>query len=192
MDRMPANTRIGREVESPLDYVLHMWRKTQEGNPSYLVGAERQVLGLGLPSWQRPLVWNDAQCQRFIQSIWTGVPLGFWMLNTIDADAPHQLEALVIDGQQRLHAIERYVTGDLIVPARDGTPLVYADLTVGERRRFGAARFPHINISVTDEAELQAIYDRLNFGGVAHTPEQMAVGKPQDTAPRRSPRPGRP
>lgn len=182
IDRMPRAERLGSEHETQVEFVLHTYAKFQAGTPIYMMDAPRHVMGLGLPSWQREAVWDDAQCVRFLESVWKGVPLGFWILNVIDSDGPHPLEGLVIDGQQRLRAVQRYVDGEIQVPAEDGTPIGWNDLNTLERRRFGRARFPYIQTSLTDETKLQAFYDLYNFGGVRHAEHERAVGRALDTA----------
>lgn len=182
IDRMPLAERLGQEHETQIGFLLHTYGKFRANNPVYLMAAERYVMGLGLPSWQRGEAWNEAQCEKFIESVWKGVPLGFWILNVVDADAPHPLEGLVIDGQQRLRALQRYVEGEITVPAQDGSRPRWSDLTPRERRRFENHRFPYIQTSETDELKLQQFYDLYNFGGTRHQEHERAVGKALDTA----------
>jgi hypothetical protein len=182
LDRMPVRETYGKERLTTLDHLLHGHRKRQAGEIVTMTSADRQVLGYGLPSWQRDQVWSTEQCARFIQSVWQGRPLGTWMVNMIDANTPHPLDGLILDGQQRLFAIERYFNDEIaILPAEGGDVLNWSDLTAREQRRFGRSVFAHLEINIHDEVRLQQIYDAHNFGGVPHQAHERAIGTPLDT-----------
>jgi hypothetical protein len=131
----------------------------------------RRVLGYKLPSWQRPEVWSDAQCSKFIESLWMGVAVGSFMDN--DSRNP-ELSLVLLDGQQRLRAIERYWNDELAVQGEDGVFYLWSDLTEPERNHFYRIPFPWLETRYNSEDELRAAYDRHNFGGTAHTDDQRA------------------
>jgi uncharacterized protein with ParB-like and HNH nuclease domain len=58
----------------------------------------RRVMGYKLPIWQRQEKWSDAQCSRFVESIWMGVGLGTFMVNSCSCNGWHHLP---VDGTQR-------------------------------------------------------------------------------------------
>lgn len=180
-DRMPRREHYGQERLTTVDLLDSHYRKVKAGEQPMLTSQERRVLGYGLPSWQRPSVWSDEQNSRFIQSMWAGRPLGTWMVNVVDADAPHPLEGLILDGQQRLRAIERYFNDEVAVPDVNGVSTRWSDLNAKEQRRFKSIIFPHVEVRLTDELALQKIYDAHNFGGVAHQAHERAVGQPLDS-----------
>ncbi|KZN20444.1 MULTISPECIES: DUF262 domain-containing protein [Pseudomonas] len=131
----------------------------------------RRVLGYKLPSWQRPEVWSDEQCTKFIESIWLGVGLGTFQVN----DSPKTaLSLILLDGQQRLRAIERYWNGDFAILGEDGVAYLWSELTDQEHRHFYRIPFPWVETRYSSEDELRAAYDRHNFGGTAHTADQRA------------------
>lgn len=132
----------------------------------YYAAQTRWVCGRPLPDWQRPLVWNESQCVRFIESAWLGLPLGIYVTNGLlhDGQKFNPLSFLVIDGQQRLHALERYV--------RDEFPVFgyrWSELSASEQRRFEMIPFAHAETRIRDDRLLREIYDRLNFSGTPHT-----------------------
>jgi hypothetical protein len=130
-------------------------------------------MGYPLPSWQRKLEWSDELCIRFIESVYAGVYLGLYIYNESMSRAP-QLDGLLIDGQQRLSAIERYMAGELAVPGPDGKAHRWPDLTDEEKAHFYRIPFGFQIVQIHDEAELKRLYNLMNFGGIAHRPEQRA------------------
>lgn len=173
-DRMPPARRVGTERATEVSFLLLTYKKWCAGEDNYPSNASRRVMGFGVPEWQREIVWTDEQCVRFVESIWRGISIGVWMLNVVHLDG-NQLDGLVVDGQQRLNAIQRYVDGDFPVLSNDGIPLYWSDLTVLEQRRFGKTMFPYIETRIEDEAELRCLYDLHNFSGTPHKEEDRAM-----------------
>jgi hypothetical protein len=132
----------------------------------------RRVLGYKLPEWQRPEVWTDDQCVRFLESIWLGVGLGTYMVNMVFGN--EEIDLILLDGQQRLRAIERYWAGELAVTGEDGVAYRWDELTEQEHNHFLRIPFPWIETSYRTEEEARAAYNRHNFGGTAHTADQRA------------------
>lgn len=135
---------------------------------------QRTVLGFPIPEWQRELCWTEAQCERFIQSVYAGIYLGLYVYNDTITSAP-KLDGLLIDGQQRLHALERYLAGELAVTGPDGGRYRWTDLNQEEQAHFNRMPFGFEIVSITDEAQLKQLYNLLNFGGVPHADSQRAV-----------------
>lgn len=179
-DRMPRTERLGTDHPTDVGFLAFTYRNWLAGKPNYLSSvssvspAPRTVLGLGLPGWQREFKWTQQQCERFIESIWKGVSIGSWMINVVDQGGLHSLDGLVIDGQQRLTALQRYLDNELSTPAADGTRLFWSDLDLIEQRRFLRAPFPHIEVRLTDESKLRELYDLLNYGGTPHLESERA------------------
>jgi len=149
--------------------------------------ADRFVMGLPVAPWQRELKWSQAQCVRFIQSAWQGIPLGTYTL-VEEVFAPSQagdasgivqdyLSNAVIDGQQRLHAIELYVSDQLAVDDINGVPRLWSEIDPIDRAFFAQVPFPRTTVTSQDEAELRRYYDLMNFGGVAHTESERAANR---------------
>jgi hypothetical protein len=134
----------------------------------------RRVLGYKLPTWQRPEVWTDEQCVRFLESIWLGVGLGAFMVNMVHGKDAEHVDLLLLDGQQRLRSIERYWNGELAVPGDDGNAYYWNELTELEHNHFLRIPFPWIETQYRTEDEARAAYNRHNFGGTAHTADQRA------------------
>ena len=132
----------------------------------------RQVMGFKLPEWQRPAVWSDEQSERFIESVFLGVGLGTYMVNLSMKNS--MVDLVLVDGQQRMRAIERYLASEFAVRGEDGNKYVWGELTDAEQAHFFRMPFAWNESSYHTEAEVREAYNRHNFGGVAHDPSQRA------------------
>lgn len=132
------------------------------------------LLGYIIPPFQRPLVWSKEQMIRFVESAWLGLHLGTYVVNIMDfvnsTDA-HPLDRLLIDGQQRLNALRAYWDNEFPVFGSYWSE-VFEDKPV--YRRFRNIQFGMGEVQIKDEAILRDLYNRLNFGGTAHTDDQRA------------------
>jgi hypothetical protein len=133
------------------------------------------LMGWILPPFQRPLVWSTAQKTRFIESAWLGFHLGTYIVNDADRfdgrnGRPHFTDRWLIDGQQRLNAIRGYIHDEFPVFGYR-----WSEITELDRRRFRSIVFACGRVQLNDEAKLRDLYDRLNFGGTAHTEDQRAT-----------------
>ena len=134
----------------------------------------RPVLGYLVPRWQRELKWTDEQHEQFIRSIYTGVYIGAFIYNDSITEAP-KLNGLLVDGQQRLFAIQRYVAGDLAVLGRNGKKHRWTDLSEEDRRHFTRMTIGFEVVRIADEAELVELYNIFNYGGTPHDDSERAV-----------------
>jgi hypothetical protein len=144
------------------------------------------VLGYPLPHWQREASWTQAQNCRFIDSIWRDIDLGSYLVNVAyeltslsqDGQEPSSIykefSFALLDGQQRLSAIEAYVLNRFMVPDAEGVPCYWKDLGTVERRFFCNRLFAQSSIECWDEAALREVYDLRSFGGTAHQESQRA------------------
>lgn len=137
-------------------------------------------MGLPLAPWQRDLKWDDRQCQRFITSAWTGIGLGTYVLTDVEMDPGAEcryryLANCVLDGQQRLHALELYLSDRLAVPDASGVLTKWSELGVADQRWFERRTFDRGVLPLADEAGLRRCYDLMNFGGVAHEEHERAA-----------------
>lgn len=165
--KMPDRINLGRQFASsmaqPMDQLRH-WKEGTIANPLGL----RVVMGYLLPTWQRPLVWTEAQKVAFLESAWRGVNLGTYTYNQAAIDSPY--DHLLIDGQQRLHAIECYLNDEFPVFGWH-----WSEVTLIDRRMWEMSIHFHSYVTETeDEAYLRGYYNLMNFGGVAHKETERA------------------
>lgn len=168
MVTLPEPILKGRERPFTLDNIL--FNAKNDTLMEALPSGYRRVMGYNLPPWQRDLVWTDDQCQQFIESIFLGLGTGTYVVTDLEHDQDGNVlktSCLLLDGQQRLTAIERFINNEFGV--FDG--IHYGDLTVVQQRlRFRHTTFPCVEISaLTPEPVLKEMYYRLNHGGTAHT-----------------------
>lgn len=133
-----------------------------------------------LAPFQRPPVWTDEQSARLIESVHLGISIGSFV---VSGSAPYNRKEnrypytsdWIIDGQQRMRALKKYLDDDLTVFL--GTPYEHhwGQLSISQQRGFKMVPVGFIELTTSNEDELRDIYDRLNFGGVSHTEEQRAV-----------------
>ena len=144
--------------------------------------ASRFVMGYPLPDWQRDACWTQNQKIKFIESIWNKVDIGSYMVNTIFEyeDPPcntvfKKFSDALLDGQQRLSAIEDYLLNKFPVYDGNGSLCFWKDLGIVDRRFFGNKSFSKAIIQTFDEKILRECYDLRSFGGTAHREDERAL-----------------
>lgn len=178
IERMPLEIDLGRLVDSCIDslYEFHQTHIKLLKRKEVLRTdtANRYVCGYPIPYFQRQLCWSSEQEIAFLESVWMGFPLGSYSIHDTDwgdlSDTPLLYSAWLIDGQQRLTAIERYWS-DLVKI----NGLYWSELTRKEQSRFKRKKFTHYKIKLWDESNIKKIYNRMAFGGKAHSADEMAV-----------------
>lgn len=137
------------------------------------------LLGFALPPFQRPLVWERERMVRFVESAILGLHLGTYVYNSADSFPMVRVEGRevmditdqwLIDGQQRLTALEWFFSDQFPVFGK-----FWSEVPRRERHQLLRMPFSAFETSIRDQAQLRELYDRLNFGGVAHTTDQRAV-----------------
>lgn len=140
---------------------------------------ERRLLGLILPPWQRPEVWTVEQKRRFVEGIFLGLGCGYYVINGLDwvdgeggkaVSAP--MSGWLLDGQQRIASLRDFLADKLVIFG----DVKFSSLSQKEAMRFKRENFPCFEVDYTDNEDvLKELYDRLNFGGTPHTPEQRVA-----------------
>ncbi len=175
VDIMPKSIVYGRDVASMVESVMHNYKNWLNGDSVYGGISERFVMGYPLPDWQRGLVWTDEQCIALINSIWRRASIGSFMINIVDdTDEPHPYDGLLLDGQQRMHAIQRYINNEFSTQDINGNKVFWSELPIVSQRRFKSSHFSSIQVNCNSRAKLIEIYNTLNFGGVKHTEAERA------------------
>lgn len=168
---MPLPARLLKGARR--DYTLGRLIEMSPVEPT--MSGERRLLGLVLPPWQRPEEWAVEQKQRLVESIFLGLGCGYYVTNGLEwlADgSAAPMAGWLLDGQQRIGALRDFLAGELTVFG----DVTYASLSKSEAMRFLREPFPCHELEYTNnEAVLKELYNRLNYGGTPHTPEQRAV-----------------
>lgn len=183
--RMPQagfTPQVAPRVIHALLTELDRWRENEAEVRRWYPWAERFVMGLPLAPWQRPFVWTEEQSRRFITSAWTGVHLGHYVLteDRLKEGCAHVeyefLANCVIEGQQRLRALELYLTDQLAVPDASGRLTLWGELGKQDVMRFKRTIYGCGVVRECGEKRLREFYDLMNFGGTAHREGERAVG----------------
>lgn len=171
MTKMPEPVMHGSTGNFTMgELVLNHREPFHERYPGFWPEDAQWLLGFILPPFQRPPVWSVEQSTRFIESAWLGFHLGHYVVNeTNRARRPGSTDLWLIDGQQRLRAIKAYLDDEFPVLGHR-----WSDLDSLEQWAFKNTAFARTSIRESDEAKLRDLYNRLNFGGVAHTEDQRA------------------
>lgn len=131
--------------------------------PSRPEAGERQLGKFVLPAFQRGLVWTDHQQVRFIESVWDGLPLGTYVVNSDDDRPDRPFDGWLLDGQQRWHALSRYAAGELkVYGAR------FPDIRQMDQLRFLMREFTALVTELTTLEACREVYERLAYGGTPH------------------------
>jgi hypothetical protein len=169
--KMPQRLDLGRPSSATMAFPMGNLRDAIENPSKFNPRGQRTVMGFILPSWQRGLVWTDAQKIAFIESAWRGIPLGTYTYNQASIGSP--LDNLLIDGQQRMSAIEDYLG--------DRFPIFgckWSELTDADRREWKlTVIFANYMTTSEDEDFLKSYYDLMNFGGTAHKETERATSQ---------------
>lgn len=160
---MPPRVDLGRGFDGSMGEAMLHWETNNEPNPQEL----RSVMGYFLPSWQRGLVWSEQQQVKLLESCWLGLPIGTY---TFNRKYGSKYDNLLIDGQQRLYAIQCYLEDRF-----DVFGYKWSETTVIDKRRFKhSVKFGSYICETDDEQYLRNYYNMMNFGGTAHTDDQRA------------------
>lgn len=181
--KWPARLLRGNPRNWSLDWFHHGRRHAEDresdGQSMHRPGQE-WLMGLIVPPFQRPSVWVREQQIRFVESAVVGLPLGMIIYNDTATRFPtekvgdkfyfHRTDRWLIDGQQRLRALDAFFGDQFPVFG-----CFWSEVPMAEQRRFLMTPLDGYETEIADEAQLRELYDRLNYGGTPHTPEQRAV-----------------
>lgn len=164
---MPPRVDLGRPSNSVMSLVISRKKEVEEGNIRNHHGY-REMFGFFLPTWQRGLVWSERQKISLLESAWKGISIGTYTYNTADID--HPLDNLLIDGQQRMSALDAYFKDEFPVFGYK-----WSEITAADRREFMySTHFASYETRSEDEAYLRDYYNLMNFGGTAHQDSERA------------------
>lgn len=129
---------------------------------------EKKLMCWKLPQWQRGSVWTKEQEVKLVESLWLGLPIASYVYNETrnmrGSKASVELDGILIDGQQRWTTLEKYLNDELEVMG-----YTWKQLGKLDQRAFLMKPFPAIITSYEDEELLKDLYNRLAYGGTAHS-----------------------
>jgi uncharacterized protein with ParB-like and HNH nuclease domain len=136
------------------------------------------LMGHAIPPFQRPIVWGEDRMISFIETLVMKGDPGTYSYHvnerhelTSDGQEYYPRDMWLLDGQQRLTALDRFFDGEFPVFG-----LFWADVTENRKRDFlMSTNFSAYEVKNKSELELRELYDLKNFGGIAHEEHQRAV-----------------
>ncbi len=142
---------------------------------------ERSALGYIIPPFQRDLVWTDEQKIRFIDSARRCIPLGTYTVNLTfgikeckrieDGREYYIGEGWLLDGQQRLNALEEFFDDKFPVHGE-----FWSNLSRDQRHQFlMTPNFAYYETNFQTELECREYYDLMNFSGTPHQEHERAM-----------------
>lgn len=162
--KMPPKFYLGEQASGIIGAVIN------NRKDSFFLNVNKRptVMGFILPEWQRGRVWSQAQSISLIESIWRGIPIGTYTYNQCeDSNSPY--DGLLIDGQQRMFAIQDYIDDKFKVMG-----YFFSELTTYDVRDFKIRHFASYIYKSENEEDLKSYYNLMNFGGVAHKDGEQA------------------
>jgi hypothetical protein len=162
------------EIARPVSWALQV-AKVERSIYDLYRSWERKVLQLD-PDFEREFVWDENRQSQLIESVLARIPLPAFYLSEEDED-----QTIVIDGQQRLATIFRYMQDTLVLRGLSLLPELngrrFSELEGKLQRRFESTALTCFVLQPgTDSSVKFHIFERLNLGGVALNAQEIRNG----------------
>ena len=148
-----------RRLRKEIDY------NTRDYSIDFLIQQFREDEFYIPDEYQRQYIWNDADKNRFIESILLGLPIPLMFFSDTEDG-----RCEIIDGAQRTQAMEEFMSGDLILSdlkkltALNG--FSYNEIPAYFRKKFDKTNMRIIVLSDDTSLEIrQEIFNRINTTG---------------------------
>lgn len=120
------------------------------------------------PEYQRNYIYADGKKDvAVIDSILKGYPIGLIYFNQVDAN-----EFEVLDGQQRITSIGRFVTGKFAVKDKNGHEQYYSGMAESQRAQIMDTKLL-VYVCEGDEPEIKDWFKTINIAGVPLTEQEI-------------------
>ena len=120
------------------------------------------------PDWQRGYIWNYKDEQLLIDSILKGIPIPkFYLTEEYSAKKGASIH-YVVDGQQRLKAIYKFLNNKFSIKIEDGE-YFFKDLTHPIQQKITTYRLGGHYLEDFNQADINFLFQRLNRTGIKLT-----------------------
>lgn len=120
------------------------------------------------PEYQRNYIYADGKRDvAVIDSILKGYPIGLIYFNQVGTD-----KFEVLDGQQRITSIGRFVTGKFAVKDKNGHEQYYSGMATSQREQIMDAKLL-VYLCKGDEPEIKDWFRTINIAGVPLTEQEI-------------------
>ena len=125
------------------------------------------------PEYQRNYIYADGgRDRKVVESVLKGYPLGLIYLNKTGVDAQGQDILEVLDGQQRITSLGRFVLNKFMASAANGHEHYLRSLPDAERERFLDTALL-IYVCEGTEDEIRAWFETINIAGVPLNDQEL-------------------
>ena len=178
---MAAKNIISEEQKATAEEQIRTIRKeidynTRDYSIDFLIQQFRENEFYIPDEYQRQYIWNNADKNRFIESILLGLPIPLMFFSDTEDG-----RCEIIDGAQRTQAMEEFMSGDLILSdLKKLTSLngfSYNDIPAYFRKKFDKTNMRIIVLSDDTTLDIrQEIFNRINTTGREANPSEIRRG----------------
>ncbi|MCB5184025.1 DUF262 domain-containing protein [Methylobacillus gramineus] len=126
--------------------------------------SEKTLVNFVLPPWSQKSDWNKERQARFVENIFLGIPIGYYVLHALQwrTSGVKPMSGWLLDGMNRITAIRDFTENKFTI----FNGVHHDDLDeLTRERRFYNQRFPCFELQYTNDLQqLRSIHDHLNYG----------------------------
>ena len=130
--------------------------------------SEKTLVNFVLPPWSHGADWNKDRQARFIENIFLGVPIGYYIIHAPQwrTSGAKPMSGWLLDGMNRITAIRDFAENKISI----FNGVFHDDLDqLTRERRFYHQPFPCFELQYSDDLQhLRAIYEHLNYAKLEH------------------------
>ena len=126
------------------------------------------------PKFQRRPVWLDRERSSLMETICSGLPFPeIYIHHDTDPETGKERH-IVVDGQQRITSILRFIDGEISLPNSDvWRGMDFRDLDAEQKRRFWNYQVVVRSLSNTNEAEIRNLFEILNTNNISLNDQEI-------------------
>lgn len=126
------------------------------------------------PEYQRNYIYAEQKMEEaVIKSVLKGYPLGLIYFNKVKEDENAHGAYEILDGQQRVTSLGRFLTGKFPVMDENGMPHYYASMSGDDIKKINEARLT-VYICEGEESEIKEWFRTINIVGIALNQQEIS------------------
>lgn len=131
------------------------------------------------PQFQRGDIWTPSAQSYFIDTLLRDLPIPSIYIRFVSSPDTRTSYREVVDGQQRLTAIEKFIDGSLTLDKRSNefAGKIYDTLDMEDQQRFLAYQISVEQLFGTDDDTVLDIFHRINAYGLSLNNQELRHGK---------------
>ncbi|ENT6848876.1 TPA: DUF262 domain-containing protein [Vibrio vulnificus] len=126
------------------------------------------------PKFQRRAVWLESERSELMNTVCSSLPFPEVYIQVVtDVDSGKQTY-IVVDGQQRITSILKFIDGEFTLPnGDDWNGEYFRDLTPEQKVAFWDYKVVIRNLRKTNEAEIRSVFAKLNTNNVVLNDQEL-------------------